>query len=208
MWRWRRDLNPSHIGGKLPLSPPRHPLLPSGWPITTTFPNSMVTPLSLLPMQQISTTPLYLLSLLLTKALNTSHTNTATSFFLVFIIWVRSVLQRGRLFTIYCKSNRLLVQTNYFLRETNAIWTLFVRHAAGVFVRLKGNISDFRFTCSKGQKCLLTIIALLSSFALASNSTLSAFNSSLLLRSLFFSSSFAKKGKKKVLKVNKRNKIK
>ena len=47
------------------------------------FPNSMVTPLSLLPMQQISTTPLYLLSLLLTKALNTSHTNAATSLFLV-----------------------------------------------------------------------------------------------------------------------------
>ena len=67
-------------------------------------------------------------------------------------------------------------------------------------MRLKGNILDFRFTCSKGQKCLLTIIALLSSFALASNSTLSAFNSSLLLRSLFFSSSFAKKGKKKSIK--------
>ena len=85
MWRLRRDLNPSHIGGRLPLSPPRHPLLPSGWPITTTFPNSMVTPLSLLPMQQISTTPLYLLSLLLTKALNTSHTNAATSFLLVYM---------------------------------------------------------------------------------------------------------------------------
>ena len=38
----------------------------------------------------------------------------------------------------------------------------------------------------------LTIIALLSCFAFASNSTLSAFNSSLLFSSLFFSSSFAK----------------
>ena len=48
------------------------------------------------------------------------HLSHKRSHLLLFSIYeVRSVLQRGRLFTIYCKSNRLLVQTNYFLRETN-----------------------------------------------------------------------------------------
>ena len=45
----------------------------------------------------------------------------------------------------------------------------------------------------------LTIIALLSCFAFASNSTLSAFNSSLLFSSLFFSSSFAKTQQLKII---------
>ena len=54
-------------------------LAPIGMAYHCHFPPLNGYPLSLLPMPQTSTTPLYLLPLLLTKALNTSHTNTATS---------------------------------------------------------------------------------------------------------------------------------